>query len=123
MPLGRLMASGAVRLMGATVEALYVSSKPGEITLTSLSVLLALVIGVGVSIASAYSPAREASFVPPVEAMARGQREYTIHVHKARDIWIALALALAAAAASRLPAIRGKPLLRYFGSLFLTWPC
>jgi putative ABC transport system permease protein len=119
MPLGRLMASGAVQLMGATVEALYVSSRPDVITLTPISVLMAFLVGVVVAVASAYSPAREASLVPPVEAMARGQREYTTQVHKTRDIWIALALALAAAAGSRLPAIGGKPLFGYFASLLL----
>src|SRR6202035_590748 len=34
LPLGRFMATGAVQLMGATVEALYVSSRPGAIALT-----------------------------------------------------------------------------------------
>jgi putative ABC transport system permease protein len=119
MPLGRLMAGGAVRLMGATVEALYVSSRPGAIVLTPVSVFLAMFVGVGVAVASAYSPAREASFVPPVEAMARGRREYTTQVHKTRDAWIALALGCAAAAASRAPAISGKPLFGYFASLLL----
>ena len=119
MPLGRLMAGGAVQLMGATVEALYVSSRPGVIALSPLSVLLALVVGVGIAVASAYSPAREASFVPPVEAMARGRREYTTRVHKTRDILIALAVGLAAAAASRAPAIGGKPLFGYLASLLL----
>jgi putative ABC transport system permease protein len=119
MPLGRLMAGGAVQLMGATVEALYVSSRPGVIALTPLSVWLALLVGVGVAVASAYSPAREASFVPPVEAMARGRREYTTRVHKTRDVLIALAVGLAAAAASRAPAIGGKPLFGYLASLLL----
>jgi putative ABC transport system permease protein len=119
IPLGRLMAGGAVRLMGATVQALYVSSSPGAIALTPGSVLLALLVGLGVAVASAYSPAREASLVPPVEAMAHGQREYTTRVHKTRDVWIALALGLAAAAASRAPAIGGKPLFGYFASLLL----
>jgi len=119
MPLGRLMAGGAVRLMGATVEALYISSRPGAIALTPISVFLAALVGVGVAVASAYSPAREASFVPPVEAMARGRREYTTQVHKTRDAWIAVAVGLAAAAASRVPAIGGKPLFGYFASLLL----
>jgi putative ABC transport system permease protein len=119
MPLGRLMASGAVQLMGATVEALYVSSRPGVIALTPVSVFLAVLVGVGVAAASAYSPAREASFVPPVEAMAQGRREYTAQVHKTRDVWIAVAVGLAAAAASRVPAIGGKPLFGYFASLLL----
>ena len=119
LPLGRVMAGGAVHLMGETVEALYVSSRPGAIVLTPVSVLLAVLIGVGVAVASAYAPAREASFVPPIEAMAQGRREYTTRVQKTRDIWIALALGLAAAAASRSPAIGGKPLFGYFAALLL----
>jgi putative ABC transport system permease protein len=119
MPLGRFMAGGAVQLMGHTVEALYVSSRPGVIALTPVSALLAALVGVGVAVASAYSPAREASFVPPIEAMARGRREYATRVRKRRDVWIALVVGLAAAAASRAPAIGGKPLFGYFASLLL----
>jgi putative ABC transport system permease protein len=119
LPLGRLMASGAVRLMSATVEALYVSSKPGSIALHAGAVLAALVIGIGVSVASAYSPAREASLVPPVEAMARGRREYTASVHQRRDLWYAVLLGLGAAAASSAPAIAGKPLFGYLATLLL----
>jgi len=62
LPLGHVMAGGAVKLMGVTVEALYVSSRPGPIALNPFSVLLAITIGIGVAVASAYSPAREASF-------------------------------------------------------------
>ena len=119
LPLGRIMASGAVSLMSATVEALYVSSKPGSIELNAGAVLIALVIGVGVSVASAYSPAREASLVPPVEAMARGRREYAARVHKTRDLLCAMMLGLGAAAASRAPAISGKPLFGYLATLLL----
>jgi putative ABC transport system permease protein len=119
LPLGRMMASGAVRLMSATVEALYVTSKPGSIELNAGAVLTALVIGVGVSVASAYSPAREASLVPPVEAMARGRREYAARVHKTRDLLCAVLLGLGAAVASRAPAISGKPLFGYLATLLL----
>lgn len=119
LPLGRVMASGAVKLMSATVESLYVSSRPGSIALTSQSVLLAIGIGTGVAVASAYSPAREASLVPPVEAMARGMREYAARVHKTRDLLWAALLGLAAALASQAPAIGGKPLLGYLAALLL----
>src|SRR3989454_30814 len=119
LPLGRFMATGAVRLMAATVESLYVSSRPGIIELSVSSVFLALAIGIGVAVASAYSPAREASEVSPVEAMARGRREYNARVHKGRDLWLALVLGLAAAAASRAPAVAGKPLLGYLGAILL----
>ncbi len=119
LPLGSFMATGAVRLMAATVESLYVSSRPGTIELNISSVFLALLIGVGVALASAYSPAREASEVSPVEAMARGRLEYNVSVRKGRDLWLALVLGLAAAAASRAPAIAGKPLLGYLAAILL----
>jgi putative ABC transport system permease protein len=119
LPVGRFMASGAVKLMAATVESLYVSSRPGSIELSAWSVLLAFIIGVGVAIVSAYSPAREASLVSPVEAMARGRREYIARVHKSRDLWLALILGIAAAAASRAPAIAGKPMLGYLAAVLL----
>jgi putative ABC transport system permease protein len=117
--LGRVMASGAVKMMAATVQSLYVSSRPGSMALNAWSVVLAIIIGVGVAVASAYSPARESSLVAPVEAMARGRREYATHVHKVRDVIWALALGSAAALASRAPAIAGKPLFGYAAALLL----
>ena len=119
LPVGRVMATGAVKLMSATVESLYVSSRPGTIELSAWSFLLAFVIGVGVAIVSAYSPAREASLVSPVEAMARGRREYIARVHKSRDLWLALIIGILAAAASRLPAIEGKPVFGYLAAILL----
>jgi putative ABC transport system permease protein len=119
LPLGRLMASGAVRLMSATVEALYVTSTPGSIELNGGAVLTAMIIGIGVSVASAYSPAREASLVPPVEAMARGRREYAARVNEMRDLFYAVLLGIGAAISSRAPAIAGKPLLGYLATLLL----
>jgi putative ABC transport system permease protein len=119
IPVGRVMASGAVKLMASTVESLYVSSRPGTIELTVSSAILAFVIGVGVAILSAYSPAREASLVSPVEAMARGRREYMARVHKSRDLWLALILGILAAASSRVPAIGGKPIFGYLAAILL----
>jgi putative ABC transport system permease protein len=119
LPVGRLMASGAVKLMAATVESLYVSSRPGSIELSTWSVALAFVIGGGVAIVSAYSPAREASLVSPVEAMARGRREYMTRIHKSRDLWYALVLGIAAAAAAWVPPIGGKPVFGYFAAILL----
>jgi putative ABC transport system permease protein len=119
LPLGRVMASGAVKLMAVTVESLYVSSRPGQVELNFKSVILALLAGIGVAVASAYAPAREASLVSPVEAMARGRREYAARVHKTRDLWLALLLGCAAAAASQAPAVAGKPLFGYLAALLL----
>jgi putative ABC transport system permease protein len=119
LPLGRVMAAGAVKSMGATVDALYLSSTPGSIALSWSSVLLALAVGLGVAMASAYSPASEAAGVSPVEAMARGRGEFNARMHKWRDLILALALGGAAALASRAPAVGGKPLFGYFAAILL----
>jgi len=119
LPLSRLMAAAAIKLMALTVESLYVSSRPGSIDLTSRSVSLAILIGVGVAVASALSPAREAMLVPPADAMSRGRREYTAQIHKFRDLAIAILLAVAAAFASQLPAVARKPLFGYLATVLL----
>ena len=103
IPLGRAMAAGAVRLLAGTVDSLYVTSQPGSITLTLGSYLLALAIGLSVSIFSALSPAREASLVPPIEAMANARREITARVHKGRDFAIAIAMAVCGGVAAYFP--------------------
>ncbi len=117
LPLGRLLAGGAVGMLSTTVNALYVSSRPGTMRITSGSVLLALVAGIGVALVSALSPAQEASMVSPTEAMARGRREFAVRVERKRDALIALALALIATFAALGPPIAGKPLLGYLSAL------
>jgi putative ABC transport system permease protein len=72
-----------------------------------------------VAVASALAPAREAALVPPLEAMARGRREYAVRVHRKRDALVAVGLAAAAALAARAHAIDGKPLLGYVAALLL----
>jgi len=119
LPLGNAMAVGAVKLMAATVESLYVSSRPGPIRLTASSFALAIFVGVGVAIVSAISPAREAMLVAPVEAMARGRREFAARVNKTHDLIVALALAIVAIAASLAPAVAGKPVFGYLAALGL----
>jgi putative ABC transport system permease protein len=119
LPLGRLLAAGAVKLLSATVDALYVSSRPGSLALDSSAIALALVIGVSVAVVSALSPAREASLVPPVEAMARAKREHIVRVHKWRDLWIALAMGAGAALASQAGPFAGKPLFGYLSGVLL----
>lgn len=117
--LGRIMAIGAVRLLGATVQGLYVSSRPAPIELSVSAVALGLLVGIGVALVSAASPAREASLVPPVEAMARGEREHAARVNQVRDLWISLLLAALGAAASCAPPILGKPFFGYLAALLM----
>ena len=117
LPLGRVLAAGAVGMLSTTVNALYVSSSPGAMMLSAGSVILALVAGIGVAVASALAPAREASMVPPTEAMARGRREFDARVDRKRDAWIGLLLAALGTVIAQGPPIEGKPLLGYLSAL------
>ena len=117
--LGRVMAEGAVKMVAATVESLYVSSRPGPITLTWEAASLAIVTGVGVAVLSALSPAWEASLVAPVDAMARGRRDYETRVHRWRDLAFSAVLAAGAWIASRQEPIEGKPMFGYLAALLL----
>ena len=117
LPLGRALAAGAVGMLSTTVNALYVSSSPGQMKISAGSVALALVAGIGVALASAFAPAREAGMVPPVEAMARGRRDFEVRVERKHDAGIALALAILGALATLFPSVAGKPLFGYLSAL------
>jgi putative ABC transport system permease protein len=117
LPLGRMLAAGAVGMLSTTVNALYVSSSPGSMSLSAGSVILAFVAGIGVALASALAPAREASMVPPTEAMARGRREFEVRVDRNRDALIGLVLGVLGSLAALAPPIGGKPLLGYLSAL------
>ncbi len=111
--LGRLMAVGAVRLIGSTVEALYVSSKPAPIHVTALTASAGLVLGIAVSLLAALAPAFEAANVAPVEAMARGREEVIASVRSRFRLALALVLFAAAAVLSQLPPIHRQPIFAY----------
>jgi putative ABC transport system permease protein len=115
--LGRVLSEGAVKLVASTVASLYFSSRPAPISLTADAALWGIVMGVGISLLSALGPAWEASRVSPVEAMARGRREYQVRVHRLRSASFAIILALTAWIASRQDPVHGKPLYGYLCAL------
>ena len=114
---GRIMAIGAVGLIGSTVQSLYVSSQPGAIRFTAASLLTGIALGVGLSLLAAIAPALEASLVPPVEAMARGREQYRAAIRsRATGVYASILLALSVVL-SMLPAVDGRPLFGYFAVL------
>jgi putative ABC transport system permease protein len=121
--LGRLLAAGTVGLISTTVQSLYLTSQPASIAVTPATVLLGFIVGVGVALLSALLPAYEASQVAPVEAMARGRREYETRVRKGRLLGLAGLCAVAAIACSRMPALGGKPLYGYAAAMLLLGAC
>ena len=114
---GRFLALGAVRLLGATVRALYTTADPGPVAFTVSSFLAALAAGVGVSLLAAAAPALEASRVTPVEAMARGREEYVAHARSRWSLALALLLACLAVIAALLPPAGTTPVFGYLSCL------
>jgi putative ABC transport system permease protein len=110
---GRLLAVGAVKLIGNTVEMLYVSSQPAPIEFSAGSVVTALIIGIGVSILSALAPSVEASRVVPVEAMARGRRDYIVRIRWRRFLVAAIAAAVLGIWAATRPPAGNRPVFGY----------
>ena len=117
--LGRLMAEGAVDLMAATVNALYVSSTPGELAMTPGTALVAFAAGVGVCLAAAWAPSREAALVSPTEAMARGRYDYRARLAVRRRLVYAGVTAVGSWLATLGPPLAGSPLLGYLAALLL----
>jgi len=117
--LGRLMAIGAVALIGRTVQSLYVSSEPSPIQLTFESAATGVTLGVVNSLLAALAPAVEAAYVAPVEAMARGREEYNAARRSRTIIWYALLMLAAGGVLSQLPAFHGQPLAAYLAVLLL----
>ncbi len=70
--LGRLLATQTLAAVGAVLQATRGLSDAGSIRFETTTLLEAIALGVAASLAGAWSPAREASRVPPVDALATG---------------------------------------------------
>lgn len=111
--LGFLLARGALDLVGATINQLYVASVPSEARLTGGLALVAIAIGTAVSIAAALQPAWEAARVRP-SALIRPGIYQRIAITRAVRFALAAGLLLAGAwALTRLPPVDGIPVWGY----------
>lgn len=117
--LGLAMAEAAVGVLAATVNALYVSSTPAPVSLGWGHLAVSVALGMAVSLLAALAPAREAGGIAPVEAMARGRRDYDIRVSASRYAMAGAALIALGAALCWLPPVNGRPLFGYLATLLL----
>ncbi len=115
--IGRLLAAGVVGMIADTVNSLYVSSRPGEVTLTPWSAFGGIAAGVIVALLSAFAPAREAMRVAPASAMGRGAHEHAARLRWRLDLALAAVCAAAAFAASLPGPVDGKPVWGYLSAL------
>jgi len=111
-----VLASGLVGMISRTVNALFTTSAPGGIELSTFVVVAAIGIGVFVAVVSALLPGIEASRVPPADAMRRAQREYEVRLHASRNLTIAAALAAIAVVFCRFGPVGGRPLFGYLAT-------
>ena len=121
--LGRLLAVGAVEAVGGTVSSLYVSSTPGEIELRLGTVATGLVAGFGMSLLSAWWPAREAAGVAPTEAMARARLDFTVRAASRRSAVVAFVLVALAVACCFVPPVDRIPIGGYLAPILLAAAC
>jgi putative ABC transport system permease protein len=117
--IGRLMAIAAVDLIGNTVQALYVSSQPGQIQLTWQAAATGIGLGVAVSVLAALAPALEAARIAPVEAMARGREQYLLASQSRRLGLFAMILFCLGGVLSQMPPIHRQPIAAYAAVMLL----
>ncbi|MFL6446448.1 MAG: FtsX-like permease family protein [Bryobacteraceae bacterium] len=117
--LGRVLALGAVQLIGTTVQSLYVSSVPARVQMSATALLTGICLGLGVSLLAAIAPAWEAAQIPPTEAMARGREQYLAAVRSRRTIWLALAMLLVGLALTQPGPVYGKSIFAYISVILL----
>jgi putative ABC transport system permease protein len=115
--LGRILASGTVRLIADTVNALYTTSRPTPVELTGTEAWLGIVIGAAVALLSALAPAREAMDVAPTEAMSRGAHEHRARLGWRRGLGWSVLLTSVALAASQAEPWSGYPLGGYVAAV------
>jgi putative ABC transport system permease protein len=66
---GLLAGVGVASMLKAMLEGLGIDIPAGDVVVTSKTVIVSLIAGLGVSVASAVFPARKAAKVPPIAAM------------------------------------------------------
>ncbi|HVE71136.1 MAG TPA: FtsX-like permease family protein [Thermoanaerobaculia bacterium] len=109
--LGKLMASGILRSVGRTINALYVATRPEAVSLTPGIIALGVAVGTILSLVSAVQPALEASRVRPTAMIRPGLQQRIAHPR--RLAVLAILSFIAAALISRLPAIDGIAVAGY----------
>ncbi len=117
LPLGRLLAVGAVELTSTTVNTLYIATAAVVPPLDGGHVVLAFGLGLPLALLAAAVPAREASRVSPTAAM-RGADRLEIYARlRPRHLGVPLVFFGVAWWLSTLPAVDGLPLFGFAAAL------
>lgn len=119
--LARLLSAGAVRLTATTVQSLYIATAAAPEPLGMRQVLLALGIGIPLSLLAAAMPALEAARVAPTAAM-RGNDRLTTRYRLRKGLLLAPPVLFGLAWwMARQPAVKGLPLFGYGAALAIVF--
>ena len=117
--LGYGLAYGILRLIGRTVNALYVASVPQAIALSPSIIAAGLLLGIALSLLSAIQPSLEAAHVRPSLLIRAGLEQRVSRTRRGLlSIMATVAFAIAAVCAA-LPAFRGLAIGGYVAVLFV----
>ncbi|HEX6177510.1 MAG TPA: FtsX-like permease family protein, partial [Thermoanaerobaculia bacterium] len=115
--LGNVLATSILGLVGRTINALYVTSRPEAVSLTPGVIAAGIAVGAILSIVSAIQPALEASRVPPTTMIRAGLQQ---RVSRGWRLPLIAAVALALAAGSAfIPPVGGIAVGGYLAVLFV----
>jgi putative ABC transport system permease protein len=106
---GVLFAEAAVHLTARTVSSLYVATAGQVPPLHWTDAVLALVVGVVLSVGAAAAPVREASRVSPIAAIRGTDRIEVVHRVSLRVLGVGLGLLVLALVLSTLGPVNGLP--------------
>lgn len=115
--LGKLMASGILRVVGRTINTLYVATQPQAVTLTPGVVALGVAVGTLLSLLSALQPALEAARVRPTAMIRPGLQQRIAHPRLLAGL--AVLCFIVAALLSRMPAVGGIAVAGYLAVLLV----
>jgi putative ABC transport system permease protein len=100
--LGNALAAGILKLVGRTINALYVTSQPQDVTLTPGVIALGIAVGTVLSLLSAIQPAAEAAQIAPTAMIRGGRHQRSLRGWKL-PVAALVAFALAVAASRARP--------------------
>jgi putative ABC transport system permease protein len=115
--LGTLLASGILRAVGRTINALYVSTRPESVELTPGVIAIGIAVGTLLSLLSALQPSLEAARVRPTAMIGAGLQQRVAHPLLLATI--AALLFVAAALVSQLPPVGGIAVAGYVAVLLV----
>ncbi|HUP49822.1 MAG TPA: FtsX-like permease family protein [Thermoanaerobaculia bacterium] len=117
--LGNTLATSILGLVGRTINALYITSRPQAVVLTPGVIAAGIAVGTLLSLLSAIQPAIEASRVPPGVMIRAGLQQRTGVRGRRRLLGVALVSFILAVIASRIPPTGGVAIGGYLAVLLV----